>query len=193
MPQVEPAPDWSVEQTRKLLRYAERDGFLRAKLRLMTQSDSGRRHPIYSGWVTGWNLGGDRDGQRPDTDAAIVINDGKLHPGDAAEVQIFPIGFAWRDVGPQHRIELLDGRRVVGVGVVTEEVEGTQNLPGRWPCYSAVRLRDGVEGAQAGSVGTILQVYEDAYEVEIEDGDGQTLYLAAIADDHLELLDRHGF
>src|SRR5687767_10885655 len=105
--------EWSTRQSEALLRYAERDGFLRAELRLLPRSAGGRRHPVYSGWVAAWNLGGERDGHRPDSNAAVVIPGGKLSPGESTEVQIFPDGFAWNDVKPPQTVDLLDGGRVI--------------------------------------------------------------------------------
>jgi hypothetical protein len=37
-----------------------------------------------------------------------------------------------------------------------------------------------------GDVGTILEVYADAYEVECSDSDGSTIWLAAMYPDELE-------
>ncbi len=182
-------PEWSVEETRRLLRYAERDGYVAAELRLLQLSEGGRRHPVYSGWVAAWNLGGPRDGQRPDTNAAIVIADGALNPGDTAAVRIFPTGFAWRDVQPRQRVELLDGRTVIGTAEVIEHVGGTGTLPGRWPCYAVVRLKSDGDGLPAGATGVIVRVYEDAYEVEVEDSDGSTLGVEVVTDDLLELVE----
>ena len=170
------------------MRYAERDGYIAADLRLLSSTEGGRRHPVYSGWVSAWNLGGSRDGHRPDTNAAVVIDSGVLHPGDSASVRLFPTGFAWRDVRPLQHVELLDGRKVIGSAKVLEHVEGTGTLPGRWPCYALVRLKVAARGLPAGAAGVILGVYEDAYEVEVEDTDGSTLGVEVLAADVLELL-----
>ncbi len=182
-------PEWSVEETQRLLRYADRDGHVAAELRLLSPSEGGRRHPVYSGWTAAWNLGSSRDGQRPDTNAAVVIDDGALHPGDSAAVRIFPTGFAWREVQPRQRVELVDGTRVIGTAQVLNHVEGSGTLPGRWPCYAVVRLKADVHGLPTGATAVVLRVYEDAYEVEVEDSDGSTLGVEVVADDLLELVD----
>jgi hypothetical protein len=65
-------------------------------------------------------------------------------------------------------------------------------VPNRWPNYSSVRFRSdrhAHEGARQGITGTIVEVYPDAYEVEVSDpATGETLFLGAFRDDDLELL-----
>jgi hypothetical protein len=185
-------PEWSVEETQRLLRYAERDGYVAAELRLLSPSEGGRRHPVFSGWTAAWNLGSSRDGQRPDTNAAVVIDDGVLCSGDSVAVRIFPTGFAWRDVHPHQRVEMVDGKRVIGTAQVTGHVQGSGTLPGRWPCYAVVRLKVAAHGLPSGATAVILRVYEDAYEVEVEDSDGSTLGVEVLEDDLLELVDERG-
>jgi hypothetical protein len=63
----------------------------------------------------------------------------------------------------------------------------------RWPCYAAVRfVTDDYrsDGAPAGAKGYILEVYDEAYEVEVSNpATGETLFLGAVPDRLLELLD----
>ena len=73
-------------------------------------------------------------------------------------------------------------------------------VPDRWPNYSKVRFRSDqhrANGAPEGSVGYIVEVYDDAYEVEVEvevtePGTGETLFLGAVPDADLDLISGHG-
>ena len=62
----------------------------------------------------------------------------------------------------------------------------------RWPRYAAVRfvtddLRDA--GAPLGTKGYIVEVYDDAYEVEVSrPATGETVFLGALQDHLLELV-----
>jgi hypothetical protein len=74
------------------------------------------------------------------------------------------------------------------------------SVPDRWPIYSKVRFRSDqhrANGAPEGSVGYIVEVYDDAYEVEVEvevtePGTGETLFLGAVPDADLDLISGHG-
>jgi Domain of unknown function (DUF4926) len=60
----------------------------------------------------------------------------------------------------------------------------------RWPQYARVRFandRFESQGVRRASVGYIVEVYADAYEVEISDESGSTVFLGAVADADLEL------
>jgi hypothetical protein len=63
----------------------------------------------------------------------------------------------------------------------------------RWPNYAAVRFTTDdfrTEGAPIGVKGYIVEVYDDAYEVEVSNlATGETVFLGAVQDHHLELLD----
>ncbi len=59
----------------------------------------------------------------------------------------------------------------------------------RWTCYSTVRFKTGRHGVPAGTLGTIVDVYGTAYEVEVADASGRTEFLAAVEDDELELVE----
>jgi hypothetical protein len=57
------------------------------------------------------------------------------------------------------------------------------------PQYSAVRFttdRFHDDGAPRGSVGTIVEVYRDGYEVEVSDAEGRTVFLGAVLDADVE-------
>jgi hypothetical protein len=62
-----------------------------------------------------------------------------------------------------------------------------------WPRYVPVRFttRDyEADGAALGSKGYIIEVYDDAYEVEVSDPKtGESLFIGAVPERHLELLD----
>jgi hypothetical protein len=69
-------------------------------------------------------------------------------------------------------------------------------VPDRWPNYSKVRFRSDqhrANGAPEGSVGYIVEVYDDAYEVEVTEPEtGETLFLGAVPDADLDLISGHG-
>ena len=69
-------------------------------------------------------------------------------------------------------------------------------VPDRWPNYSKVRFRSDqhrANGAPEGSVGYIVEVYDDAYEVEVTEPEtGETLFLGAVPDAGLDLISGHG-
>ena len=66
----------------------------------------------------------------------------------------------------------------------------------RWPNYSKVRFRSDqhrANGVPEGSVGYIVEVYDDAYEVEVTEPEtGETLFLGAVPDADLDLISGHG-
>ena len=60
----------------------------------------------------------------------------------------------------------------------------------RWPQYAKVRfVNDRLEskGAPRGTVGYVVEVYEDAYEIEVSDASGCTIFLGSVPDVDLEL------
>jgi hypothetical protein len=60
----------------------------------------------------------------------------------------------------------------------------------RWPQYARVRFindRFDSEGVAHWTVGYILEVYEDAYEVEVSDASGTTVFIGGVPDVDLEL------
>ena len=65
----------------------------------------------------------------------------------------------------------------------------------RWPRYARVRfVNDQLEshGVRRGAVGYIVEVYEHAYEIEISDESGRTVFLGAVADANLVLAEPTG-
>jgi hypothetical protein len=69
-------------------------------------------------------------------------------------------------------------------------------VPDRWPNHSKVRFRSDqhrANGAPEGSVGYIVEVYDDAYEVEVTELEtGETLFPGAVPDADLDLISGHG-
>ena len=69
-------------------------------------------------------------------------------------------------------------------------------VPDRWPNYSKVRFRSvqhRANGVPEGSVGYIVEVYDDAYEVEVTEPEtGETLLLRAVPDADPDLISGHG-
>jgi hypothetical protein len=68
-------------------------------------------------------------------------------------------------------------------------------LPDRWPNYSKVRFQSDQHrayGAPEGSVGYIVEVYDDAYEVEVTGPEtGETLFSGGVPDAGLDLISGH--
>ena len=68
--------------------------------------------------------------------------------------------------------------------------------PDRWPAYSKVRFRSDqhrANGSPEGSVGYIVEVCDDAYEVEVTEPEtGETLFLGAGPGADLDLISDHG-
>jgi uncharacterized protein DUF4926 len=63
------------------------------------------------------------------------------------------------------------------------------HLRSHLPQYSEVRFttdRFHDDGAPRGSVGTIVEVYRDGYEVEVSNADGRTVFLGAVPDADVE-------
>lgn len=82
---------------------------------------------------------------------------------------------------------------VVLVGVLPSQVRSGQRLRKRerWPNYSRVRFVTGryaAEGAPIGVTGYIIEVYGSAYEVEVSDSAGRTLFLGAVEDSDIEIV-----
>ncbi|HXH80027.1 DUF4926 domain-containing protein [Nocardioides sp.] len=185
-------PDWMAEAHAQARHATSRYGCIRAKLRLTDSAHGGRRHAVLAGWTAAWEIGNSADGHRPDNDA-MVFPEGtrELLPGTTCIVRLVPrFPQRWSHVAVGDLIQMRDGRRVIGSATVVEVVEPTnEHLIGRWPLFATVRLRREVDGVPAGTQGAVVDVYEDAYEVEIVSDAGETLWLAAVADDDLELLD----
>ena len=62
----------------------------------------------------------------------------------------------------------------------------------RWPNYAKVRFindRLAFEGVARGTVGYIVEVYENAYEVEVSDASGATVFIGGVPDVDLELVE----
>lgn len=80
---------------------------------------------------------------------------------------------------------------VVLVGVDSDAVREGQTLRSRkrWPCYSTVSVTQAGYGVEPGSIGTIVEVYGTAYEVEVSDSSGRTVFLGSVDDDGLELVE----
>lgn len=182
-------PEWAREATAECADRLSRDGCLRAELSLTKREAGGLRHDLLSGWTVGWEVEPDRSGVRPDFDATVVPEGAvAVAPGDTAVVRLFPrFPLRWSEVQSGAIIGLLDGGRRVGSAVVLERVEPTNtHLVGRWPPYTSVRFRVDHDGVAVGTVGWIVEVYADGYEVEVVGPDGETIWLGGVADERLD-------
>lgn len=185
-------PDWSVEATAEAQRRLSRQGCIRARLELTAPEAGGRRQAIQSGWLGGWEIGNEADGQRPDNDA-MIVPEGQttIEPGSSTLVRILPMTpHRWAKVRVGDVIRLRDGAGCLGSAQVVELVEPTnEHLTGRWPVASTVRFRRDIDEVPAGTLGEIIDVLGDTYEVEVLAADGGTAWVGPVPDEALELVD----
>lgn len=186
-------PDWSVEATAEAQRRLSRHGCIRARLDLAAPEAGGRRHAIHSGWLAAWEIGNDADGQRPDNDA-MIVPEGQtaIQPGSAALVRIFPMTpHRWAKVCVGDVIQMRDGAGRLGSAQVVELVAPTnEHLTGRWPVAATVRFRRDIDQVRAGALGEIIDVFDDAYEIEVLAPDGSTAWAGQVRDSDLEVISR---
>ncbi|MDG4820989.1 hypothetical protein O7635_03860 [Asanoa sp. WMMD1127] len=182
-------PTWSQGAVAEARNSISRFGCLRARLSLVDPAVGGRRHPVFAGWRVAWNIGNRADGQRPDNDA-IVLPEGSssISPGGASMVLVVPIyPNRWVHVESGDVLRMRDGNRIIGSATVVDRVAPTnEHLVGRWPPFTIVRFLHDLEGFPAGTTATIVDVFADGYEVEIEGESGETTGLAFVGDDDLE-------
>ncbi len=182
-----------MEATAEAQRRLSRLGCIRARLELAAPEAGGRRHAIHSGWLAAWEIGNDADGQRPDNDA-MIVPEGQtaIQPGSAALVRIFPMTpHRWAKVRVGDVIQMRDGAGRLGSAQVVELVAPTnEHLTGRWPVAATVRFRRDIDEVRAGGLGEIIDVFDDAYEIEVLAPDGSTAWAGQVRDDDLELISR---
>lgn len=93
-------------------------GFIRARLRLLTTEEGGRRTPISTGYRSSWAFPPGVHDQRHD--GPLVLEDAEtLAVGDEADVRIHPlVPHLWPLVAPGLRLEMFEGARLVGEATV---------------------------------------------------------------------------
>lgn len=100
------------------------NGYLRARLRLLTHDEGGRQSPIASGHRAHWAFAPEIHGERHD--APLTLETGPrewLDPGEEAMVRLHPLfPDLWPPIVPGIRLTMLEGARIVGVAEVVEAV-----------------------------------------------------------------------
>lgn len=102
------------------------DGYIRARLRLLSTEDGGRTTPIASGYRSHWGFPPD---VHPDAHNAPLTKESGpgqgLDPGDEILVRLHPLAPAlWPPTAPGLRLILLEGSRVIGHAEIIEAVPG---------------------------------------------------------------------
>ncbi|WP_290051998.1 hypothetical protein [Amycolatopsis solani] len=99
---------------------------IRARLRLLTTEQGGRRTPITSGYRSHWAFPPDH---HPDRHDGPVTLDAvrTLAPGEEAMVRLHPlVPDLWPPLIPGLRLTMYEGARVVGFAEVVEVVPATR-------------------------------------------------------------------
>jgi hypothetical protein len=116
---------WAAKEREAWERFEAEKGYIRARLRLASTEEGGRRGPLVSGYRAAWHFGDFTE------DGVIVLNDAPitiegrdwLGPGGEASVRLHPLHFEfWNDARPGREIELMEGTRRVGIATVLEVV-----------------------------------------------------------------------
>lgn len=99
--------------------------YVRARLRLSTTEEGGRKSPIASGYRSHWTFPPDVHNQGHD--APLTLEAGPsvwLHPGEEATVRLHPLApDLWPGLEPGLRLTMREGARVVGLAEVIERVD----------------------------------------------------------------------
>ena len=100
------------------------NGYIRARLRLLTHEEGGRKNPIASGYRSHWAFPPEVHDERHDAPLTLESGPGEwLDPGEEALVRLHPLfRDLWPTVVPGIRLTMLEGARVVGVAEVVEVV-----------------------------------------------------------------------
>ena len=100
------------------------NGYIRARLRLLTSEEGGRQSPIALGYRSHWAFPAEIHADRHDAPLTIETGAGEwLDPGEEATVRLHPLfPDLWPPIVPGLRLTMLEGARVVGVAEVVEAV-----------------------------------------------------------------------
>jgi translation elongation factor EF-Tu-like GTPase len=112
--------------------YEEREGYIRAEVRVLEHAEGGRRHPIFDGYRPDWNIGNTVDGTPTINGAPISIEGADVaHGAETVVMRLHPIvPELWGHVTPGMSIDMHEGGRVVGVGRVLEVVSPANERSG---------------------------------------------------------------
>lgn len=110
---------------RDIARWQEHErqqGYIRARLRLLTSEQGGRSGPIYSGYRSCWGSPPDVHEDMHDGPLLIEGQD-VLNPGEVATVRLHPLfPEYWPEVSEGLILGMFEGSRQVGEAVVVEVV-----------------------------------------------------------------------
>jgi translation elongation factor EF-Tu-like GTPase len=96
------------------------DVLLRVRLKLVAPEAGGRRHGLFTEYHASWHLGLDNEGPLDVHDAPVVsMEPESISAGGEATLTIRPIAPEfWTTIGPGREIEMREGARTVGHGLV---------------------------------------------------------------------------
>lgn len=98
-------------------------GFVRARLRLLTTEEGGRRTAIMSGYRSCWGFPADVHDEMHDGPLLIDDQD-QIEPGNEAVVSLHPLfPELWPKVLPGMRLGMFEGSRQVGEATVIEIID----------------------------------------------------------------------
>jgi hypothetical protein len=113
-----------VDQHNRITSTERSEGYIRARLRLRSTSDGGRRTAMASGYRSHWAFPPEVHAERHD--APLTFEAGPEHwlaPGEEATVRLHPlVPDLWPVVRPGLELTLLEGARVIGTARVLEVV-----------------------------------------------------------------------
>ena len=102
--------------------HGRRHGYIRARLRLLTTQQGGRRSPISSGYRSCWRFPPEVHAEMHD--GPLVLEEQQLlELGAVATVRLYPlVPSLWPDVYTGMHLDMFEGSRQVGEAVVLEVV-----------------------------------------------------------------------
>ncbi len=104
---------------------ADRNGFIRATVRLFTSEEGGRQTPVGPDYRANWSI--DMPDASKQSGAPMVTDNVEcLALGDSTAVRLFPMWPPfWMAVVPGSRLFAFEGAKAVGMAIVTEVVPPT--------------------------------------------------------------------
>jgi translation elongation factor EF-Tu-like GTPase len=109
-----------------LMRKQEADeGYVLARLRVLTPEEGGRSLPILNGYRSCWDIGATYEGEPCLNDAPLLIEGAdRIELGEEVNVRLHPLLWDfWQDIHVGQRIEMREGSRTVGVATILERVD----------------------------------------------------------------------
>jgi hypothetical protein len=109
-------------EAERWLRSERERGFIRARLRLLTTEEGGRRTPIVSGYRSCWSFPNELTNDMHD--GPLTIEEASnLGLGEEATVRLHPLSPEyWPRIGPGRKLGMHEGAKLVGTAIVVEVV-----------------------------------------------------------------------